>query len=548
MRSARATAVWTVTAIAVTLLASSWLNSPPTVVATTAMQPAPSTFETFATEDTFLYSDTPGVNYGEELHVTVAGTPGQTGICPDRCSLLRFDISGLPGGATITQATLELVQFEATFGPTLTVESLAILSPWQETEITWATRPRVGSQGDPPTVVDGAPGTRTWNVTNTVRNWVDGKIPKEGIMLDSTGDSDGVREYASVENTNASQARLVIQYQAPNPTNTPTRTPLPTQVPTRTPTTAPVATRTPTRTPLPTEAATHTPTSTAPTPTNTATATQALAWQGETLDTRGVAGAFPSLDVSSRSTAHLAYFEGNDEDLKYAFWDGVQWQFQVVDMEGDVGRHTSIAVAPGTPGSQAAALSPEQALEVVHVSYYDRSRRNLKHAVRTAPRTWRVETVDAAGAVGQYSSLALDRAGNPHISYYDETNSALKYARWDGAAWQIQTVDNSGDAGSYTSLALDANGNAHISYYDVDDTALNFARWNGRAWQIQSVPDDGNVGKYSSLELDPAGNAHISYYDEGNTALNFARWDGAAWQIETVDNSADVGLYTSLEL
>ncbi|WP_218185273.1 BNR repeat-containing protein [Methanogenium cariaci] len=59
---------------------------------------------------------------------------------------------------------------------------------------------------------------------------------------------------------------------------------------------------------------------------------------------------------------------------------------------------------------------------------------------------------------GQYTSLALDSSGHPHISYYDFTKGDLKYAFWNGDVWENTTVDSEEYVGSYTSLALDTTG------------------------------------------------------------------------------------------
>ncbi len=71
--------------------------------------------------------------------------------------------------------------------------------------------------------------------------------------------------------------------------------------------------------------------------------------------------------------------------------------------------------------------------------------------------------MDAAGYVGEYTSLALDTTGQPHISY---SGGGLRYAYSDGTAWFTETVDAAGYVGEYTSLALDSSGRPHISYYD----------------------------------------------------------------------------------
>jgi len=81
-------------------------------------------------------------------------------------------------------------------------------------------------------------------------------------------------------------------------------------------------------------------------------------------------------------------------------------------------------------------------------------------------------------ADGFYTSLALDSADRPRISYYSLADgSVLKYASWDGTAWQIETVDSNAGSGYYTSLVLDSANRPHISHYDFHAKELRYTWW-----------------------------------------------------------------------
>ncbi len=118
---------------------------------------------------------------------------------------------------------------------------------------------------------------------------------------------------------------------------------------------------------------------------------------------------------------------------------------------------------------------------------------------------WNIQTVDSAGNIGYYTSLALDAGGNAHISYCDGTNGDLKYAAWNGSSWNIETVDWEGSVGAHSSLALDSSGYPHISYYKRyaggpgTYADLKYARLE----RVELGRTDGGQRKHYGLSLVP---------------------------------------------
>ncbi|MFH2071111.1 MAG: hypothetical protein ABIJ11_07930 [Elusimicrobiota bacterium] len=213
------------------------------------------------------------------------------------------------------------------------------------------------------------------------------------------------------------------------------------------------------------------------------------------------------------------------------------WNVQTVDSAGYVGHYTSIALDTNN---------------YPHISYGDSTNWDLKYAKWTGT-SWSIQTVDSAGSVGYLTSIALDTNNYPHISYWDITNGDLKYAKWTGASWSTQTVDSAGDVGHDTAIALDTNNYPHISYWDIANDDLKYAKWTGTSWLVQTIDSVGDVGwsssYYTSIALDTNNYPHISYWDIANDDLKYAKWTGSSWDVQTIDSSAgDVGHDTAIAL
>ncbi|KYF57616.1 hypothetical protein BE08_35130 [Sorangium cellulosum] len=133
--------------------------------------------------DTYIASDEPDRSFGDRVDLLV-GTPPGTGAV--RRALLRFDLAAVPRGATLLSARVGL-RLVSKSGPGA-ISAHRVLKDWDESE-SWAS---FEENGFDPTPVATA-GTATadveafsaisFDVTELVASWLDGKADDHGILL-----------------------------------------------------------------------------------------------------------------------------------------------------------------------------------------------------------------------------------------------------------------------------------------------------------------------------------------------------------------------------
>ncbi len=306
-------------------------------------------------------------------------------------------------------------------------------------------------------------------------------------------------------------------------------------------------------------------------------------WITETAATGGNYGEHLSISVDANERPHISLLDGWPAyDLKYTYRDTASWQpVQIVDSLINAGSFNSIAVdgsdnphisywadnalryasldgsgwhTATVDANGAVGLYSSLALDIngqARIAYYDTTQGLTGYKIKFANQTggsWEFQAVDTAGSVGADTSLALDQQGFAHISYRDNTWLDLKYASQDASGWHYQTVNSLGDIGLYTSLALDSSGYPHVAYYDSTNQDLKYAFQDAGGWHIRAVDQAGNVGTSLSLALDAQEEAHISYYSVTEHDLRYAHTSAGDWITETVDSAGDVGQYNSLAM
>lgn len=234
------------------------------------------------TEDTYIYAWYPTTNYYwlDTVNVRAGNVSG---------ALLKFDLSSIPAGATITTATLRLYTTYRTNVNSIEIAAYKLLRDWSNTGATWNSYDgsnawgTAGADGatdrsataDDSTTVSNVDAWYEWDITTMAAAWHAAPGSNYGVILKAPSEALGSVSYSFASRDRATSSiwpELYIVYALP--TNTPTYTPTATPTPSNTPTvtSTPTNTATPTETPLLSPTPSNTPTVTA-TPTNTATST-----------------------------------------------------------------------------------------------------------------------------------------------------------------------------------------------------------------------------------------------------------------------------------
>jgi hypothetical protein len=264
------------------------------------------------------------------------------------------------------------------------------------------------------------------------------------------------------------------------------------------------------------------------------------------LDSAGVVGLYTSITIGFDGLPVISYFDSTNGDLKVAHCSDVSCTSATIttlDSAGSVGYYTSI-----TTGGDGHTI----------ISYYDATNGDLKvaHCADVSCTSATITTLDSTGVVGYYTSITAGSNGAlPVISYYDLTNGNLKLAQCNNFSCttaDIRTVDSAGNVGLYTSIAIGNDGMPVISFHDTTNGYLKVAHCNDvycSSATISTLDSLYDVGRYSSITIGSDGMPIISYYDTTHGFLRVAHCTSLSCTSATnfaAHSNPGVGLYTSI--
>jgi len=213
----------------------------------------------------------------------------------------------------------------------------------------------------------------------------------------------------------------------------------------------------------------------------------------------------------------LAEVSSRYGNLVHAVREGETWEVATARDQGHDGFQTSLAVGGGVV--HAAGIEPVQYQTDQGVEHY---------VLRNG--AWSVASIGTGALEYEYDvSLALTADGLPALTYFDDRAGALVYAEEKGGSWTLERVA-SGEAGEFSSLAFDSQGTPHVAFSDERGGVGYAARFDG-AWHVEELAR-GDGPTAVALAIGRGDVPHVAFADR--RALRYAVRTGDGWQVEDV--------------
>ncbi|MDP6155652.1 MAG: PKD domain-containing protein [Candidatus Thermoplasmatota archaeon] len=242
-------------------------------------------------------------------------------------------------------------------------------------------------------------------------------------------------------------------------------------------------------------------------------------WINETVDSGGSVGTYCSIALDINNHPHISYYYNSQQNLKHAYFNGNFWDIWTVDFLGDVGRSTSIFLDINN--------NP-------HISHYEAigGKGNVKYSYFNGVQ-WQSEIVAPSGNSSS-TSIVLDTNDKPHISYYVGTTAYLKYAIIDNEPPILveDETPNNGTTDDPFIFEITASDNNMVDSVNVSWNHGKFSKNigfdnNGDGTWSCTIALDDSIGDltYNIQVNDSAGNTYVNslnivtVYDNDNPML-----------------------------
>ncbi|MDP8255290.1 MAG: PKD domain-containing protein [Candidatus Alcyoniella australis] len=208
-------------------------------------------------------------------------------------------------------------------------------------------------------------------------------------------------------------------------------------------------------------------------------------WSGDRVESRvwggGEYGKHSAIAIDSGNQPHVIHRDSLNQIPDHSWRDGTGWHSEkIVGILSDYcGEYNDIAIATN---------------DKIWASTFDPTTigDNCLGVMSKGSGDWdKTEPECGDGSdFGKYTSIALDSANEPHVTFY--ADGELHLAVRSKADWDIEVLDDNGNVGQFTGIALDDADSAYIVYYDVTNHDMKFVWWMFPPEVDAIDPDSGN--------------------------------------------------------